>query len=325
MRAGQPNGSDAMAYILLTGAGFTRNWGGWLAKELEGDLLARLALQDPLRRLIQSSDNYEEALAKARSGGDSGARISPSQLRTLEDAIKESFWAMNIALGQRASMYLAGESERSILSFLPKFDAIFTLNQDLLLELHYNAAHRPGRWIGSYYPGIEPSVATLLNNREVVRLERRVGIIGAPDPLRQPIYKLHGSVEWTDGTDSLFVVGGGKEAYIQGKPLLAQYFSILRNYLLQPNTRLMIIGYGFADDHVNQLIESSSQNNSSLRIYYVHPDGRDAIRRGMQTKAIIQPIPPLSDVPCIGESRRPLTTTFGGDTLEYDKIMRFFE
>ncbi|QOJ31425.1 MAG: SIR2 family protein [Gammaproteobacteria bacterium] len=314
-----------MPHILLTGAGFTRNWGGWLAKELEGDLLARLAQHDPLRRLIQSSDNYEEALGKARSGGDGRVRVSPEEVRILEDGIKESFWAMNIALGQRVSMYLAGETEHSILSFLPKFDAIFTLNQDLLLELHYNAAHRPGRWAGSYYPGIEPAVATPLNSREVIRLERRVGTVGQPDPSRQPIYKLHGSIEWTDGTDSLFVVGGGKEAYIQEKPLLTQYFKILKDYLHQPNTRLMIIGYGFADNHVNQLIESSSQANPSLSVYYVHPHGRDAIRRGVQNRAVIQPIPPLADVPCIGESRRPLTTTFGGDTLEYDKVMRFFE
>jgi hypothetical protein len=31
-----------MTHLLLTGAGFTRNWGGWLASEIEGDLLQRL-------------------------------------------------------------------------------------------------------------------------------------------------------------------------------------------------------------------------------------------------------------------------------------------
>jgi hypothetical protein len=51
-----------MSHILLTGAGFTRNWGGWLAKELEGDLLARLAKDRELRKLVQESANYEEAL-----------------------------------------------------------------------------------------------------------------------------------------------------------------------------------------------------------------------------------------------------------------------
>jgi hypothetical protein len=314
-----------MTHILLTGAGFTRNWGGWLAKELEGDLLARLAPHDQLRRLVQTSENYEEALGKARTPGYSRIDVSPSQVKILEEAIKESFWAMNMALGQRASMYLSGESKRSIQEFLPKFDAIFTLNQDLLLEFHYDAGHQPSRWIGSYYPGIEPEIATPLNAGEVIRVERRVGTIKAPDASRQPIYKLHGSVEWVDGSDSLFVVGGGKEAYIQSKPLLRRYSEIFREYLRQPNVRLMIIGYGFADEHINQLLVEASQSNPSLGVFHVHPEGRDAVHRGARERVAIYSAPSTASLPCIGESRRLLTTTFGGDTLEYDKLLRFFD
>jgi hypothetical protein len=50
----------------------------------------------------------------------------------------------------------------------------------------------------------------------------------------------------------LFVVGGGKEPYIRSEPILAQYFELFRQYILRPNARLMIIGYGFADEHVNK-------------------------------------------------------------------------
>jgi hypothetical protein len=313
-----------MTHVLLTGAGFTRNWGGWLSKELEGDLLARLAPHDQLRRLVQNSENYEEALGKARNLGSSGISISPQQLQIFEDAIKESFWAMNMALGQRVSMYLSGVSTRSILEFLPKFDAIFTLNQDLLLEFHYNAGHQLSRWIGSYYPGIEPEVPTPLNAGEVVRVERKVGTIKEADPRRQPIYKLHGSVEWVDGTGSLFVVGGGKEAYIQSKPLLKQYSEVFKESLRRPKSRLMIIGYGFADDHINRLLVEASQSNASLGFFHVHPDGRDAVHRGARDRVQIYDPPSTAGLPCIGESRRLLTTTFGGDTLEFDKLMRFF-
>jgi hypothetical protein len=313
-----------MTHILLTGAGFTRNWGGWLAKELEGDLLVRLASHEQLRQLVQNSANYEEALGKARAPGDSGISISAVQLKIFEDAIKDSFWAMNTALGQRVSMNLSGEPTRSIQEFLPKFDAIFTLNQDLLLEFHYDAGRKPSRWIGSYYPGIEPEVKTRLNGGEVVRLERRVGSIKESDPLRQPIYKLHGSVEWTDGSDSLFVVGGAKEAYIQSKPLLKRYFETFREHLQRPNARMMIIGYGFADEHINQLLVEASQSNPSLGVFHVHPEGRDAVQRGAGERVAIYSIPSTASLRCIGESRRLLSTTFGGDTLEYEKLMRFF-
>ena len=76
-----------MPHILLTGAGFTPNWGGGLAKELEGDLLARLAPHEQLRRLVQNSENYEEALGKARAPGYSGVGVSAVQLTILEEAI----------------------------------------------------------------------------------------------------------------------------------------------------------------------------------------------------------------------------------------------
>jgi len=145
-----------------------------LAGFREGDLLARLAPHEQLRRLIQNSENYEEALGKARTPGYSGIDVSAAQLKIFEDAIKESFWAMNIALGKRGSLSLSSVHELSIPEFLSKFDAIFTLNQDLLLEFHYNAGGHPAwRWIGSYYPGIEPEVATPLDAGEVVRVERR--------------------------------------------------------------------------------------------------------------------------------------------------------
>ncbi|HEY6927564.1 MAG TPA: hypothetical protein VI653_29075, partial [Steroidobacteraceae bacterium] len=136
-----------MSYILLTGAGFSRNWGGWLAKELEGDLLARLAAHPPIRRLVQSSRSYEHALEQARNPQTSGVQFSGAQLAVLEEAIKQSFWAMNRVLAKRLAMRLNGKD--SILDFLAKFDAIFTLNQDLLLEFHYDAIRAGSPWRGT--------------------------------------------------------------------------------------------------------------------------------------------------------------------------------
>lgn len=312
-------------HILLAGAGFTRNWGGWLAKELEGDLLARLADDRQLSKLLQSSSNYEDALEKARSPGFSSADVGPAQVKRFEKAIEDSFWAMNMGLVQRGNMELSSEGSPSIHTFLAKFDSIFTLNQDLLLELYYAPKrHDLGRWEGTYYPGIDPPIVPPIDFSEVVRLERRVETIRRTPANRQPVYKLHGSINWTDGTGSLFVAGGSKDAYVRTKPLLTAYFDELRTRLLNPATRLMVIGYGFADEHVNQVIVNASQMNPSLGIYYVHPEGRDAVRRGAQHRVQIQGIPPLSEVPCIGESRRPLSTTFARDRIEYEKLMRFF-
>lgn len=316
-----------MNHILLVGAGFSRNWGGWLAKELEGDLLARLANDRELRKVVQTSGNYEQALENARdSGGFSRAGLSAQAVKRLEEAIKESFWAMNMALGSLPSMELSGTNSPSIQKFLGRFDAIFSLNQDLLLEFHYNPKGLgPDGWQGTYFPGIEPQIMPTLSAGEVINLRRNVGAIGPPIPTLQPIYKLHGSVEWLDGSGSLFVVGGGKESYILSKPLLRGYFEEFRRRLLTSGVRLMMIGYGFADDHVNKLISDASLANPTLSLYYVHPEGRDAVHRGKQHQVIVgYSAPPIAEVPCIGESRRPLSGTFAGDKLEYEKLMRFF-
>ena len=308
------------AHLLLTGAGFTYNWGGWLAKELEGDLLGRLASSPALQRLVQNAPNFEEALDTARRS------FANDQVRVLETTVKDSFQAMNGALAERFSMFLGGKEH--IVDFLTRFDSIFTLNQDLLFEIHYNALRKGSRWKGTYYPGIIPSMLpapTLPPDKgEVLRRARRVGSIGAAERSQQPIYKLHGSVDWADDSGDLFVVGGGKESYIESKPLLVEYFKAFRERLLAPNTRLMVIGYGWSDDHVNRVIFDAAKSNHSLGLFHINPSGRDAILGPRGEPIARYSTSMVAPLKCIGESRRALTTTFGGDNLEYQKVMRFF-
>jgi hypothetical protein len=307
-------------HVLLTGAGFTYNWGGWLAKELEGDLLGRLASSPVLQRLVQHASNFEEALDTARRS------LAAEQVRALEATIKDSFHAMNTALAERFSMFLGGRDH--ILDFLARFDAIFTLNQDLLFEIHYNADREGSRWNGTYYPGVVPPTLPIPTlppvKSEVLHRERRAGAISAVEGSRQPIYKLHGSVDWTDESGDLFVVGGGKDSYIESKPLLVEYFRIFRECLSASNSRLMVIGYGWGDDHVNRVIFEAAKSNRALGLFHVNPRGRDVISGPSGEPIATYSTSTLAPLKCIGESRRALTTTFGGDNLEYEKLMRFF-
>ena len=214
------------------------------------------------------------------------------------------------------------------MDFLTRFDAIFTLNQDLLLEIHYNAYRKGSRWKGTYYPGVIPPTLpapTLPPDKvEVLHRARTVAAIGASDESLQPIYKLHGSVDWTDDRGDVLVVGGGKASYIDRKPLLVEYFRIFREYLLAPDTRLMVIGYGWNDDHVNRMIFDAAKSNHTLGLFHVNPSGRDAISGPQGAPIAKYSTSTLAALKCIGESRRALTTTFGGDTVEYEKLQRFF-
>lgn len=313
-------------YILLTGAGFTRNWGGWLAKELEGDLLGRLSTNDPLRSELQSAANFESALWALQDRVSRGDQLGLLNLVELERVIVESFFSMNLSLAGRPSIEFSNDRQWSITTFLARFDAIFTLNQDLLLELHYDPQLETiRRWAGRCWPGVSGLPAGGHSAHERVS-GRRLAASGATSPgSAQPIYKLHGSVDWADDSGRLFIVGGGKELQIERKPLLSDYFRIFRERLNEPHCRLMIVGYGFADEHVNRLLVESAVSNASLGVFHIHPDGRDAIHRGLRERTPIYREPELARLRCIGESRRSLSSTFGGDDLEHYKVMRFFE
>jgi hypothetical protein len=86
-----------MTYLLLTGVGFTRNWGGWLAK----DLLGRLRSDPELRHRVQESDGFESALEALQRQADSGDTNTQPLYVALQKAVAASFRAMNVALANR--------------------------------------------------------------------------------------------------------------------------------------------------------------------------------------------------------------------------------
>lgn len=314
-----------MNHVLLLGAGFSRNWNGWLAEEIIGDLLGRLEEDIRLSNLVRGAGGYEAALSQIQSEYKSQQSVATKEhLDRLQDAILETFGAMNRAFAAIPSMEVSNEAKFSILRFLSKFDAIFTLNQDLLLELHYNIeTHACPRWNGHYFPGME-----FPPNWTAAVLSDRLGPVWHPaakfhlEPKLQPIFKLHGSVNWRDSDDGqLLVMGGNKPGVIQEKQILNSYIDYFRDYLKDPNTRLMVIGYSFSDDHINRIIYEAWQT-SQLRMFIVDPRGLDVFNK--HPRAVIRVPDPIEEIQIIGLSRRPLTSSFGNDQFEHGKLMRFF-
>lgn len=259
-----------MTHILLTGAGFTRNWGGWLAKEIAGDLLGRVAGDPALRNLLQHSESFESVLESLQAESERGDAMARGRYAALQKAVCASFRAMNIALAKRTEFNFSNYRAFSVSGFLARFDAIYTLNQDLLLELHYDPSledtRRP-RWGGKYFPGVAPYTNRSPFMIDLVDQKRKVQDRIVEVPNCQPIYKLHGSTDWLDDSGDLFVIGGGKEIFIKRKPMLSAYFSNFARRLREPGARLMIIGYGFADTHVNQALTDACEANPSLSAF----------------------------------------------------------
>jgi hypothetical protein len=89
------------------------------------------------------------------------------------------------------------ESELRLQHFLSQFDAIFTLNQDTLLETLYAGSVRwSERWYGSYLPYMkfieEPAQPYTFMLREPMTQDSEFMM----HENEQAIYKLHGSYNW---------------------------------------------------------------------------------------------------------------------------------
>jgi hypothetical protein len=325
--------------VLLTGAGFSRNWGGWLGTEAFEYLLGCPEIDEHLRHLLWKNKSrgggFEDALAELQVENSRGAGESVrKQLDDLQAAIVGMFNAMDHAFAG-VKFELQNQLEYLVRTFLVRFDAIFTLNQDLLLERHYLDQNidlaQARRWSGWQLPGTKP--LNPMPHAYDPDLEKTA--MRAPEdeanfkehPGLQPYYKLHGSTNWTGGSGAggrLLIMGGNKAVEINQHPLLNWYHRQFREYLARAR-RLMIIGYSFSDTHINQGLINAAKRGS-IEIFIVDPLGVDVLNK-QDTRHLQVPSELMSALQprIIGASRRPFLSAFSTDRVEFDRLCRFFE
>ena len=311
-----------MPHYLLLGAGFSRNWNGPLSDEITGSLLGDLGDNSEISAALRSGP-FEDAFQGFQT--PVGSEASIGRLRRFQSAVISLFDRLNKTYLTR-DFEFRNEVEFSVKRFLARFDAIFSLNQDLLLEIHYQQTFiSQGRWSGVVIPGMrwEPSAASTapINLTMCKWLPNGDTSVSAGF---QPLYKLHGSSNWfTNSGEPVLIMGSGKTAAIRRQAVLDGYQREFAARLNQPSARLMVIGYSFLDEHINAVIENAWRNYG-LGTYLVDPRGRDVLRDPKMERAIIRPKRDIEDIKLIGELRRPLSTVFGGNSFAHGELMRFF-
>ena len=280
-----------------------------------------------LRSGAGRSGNFEDTLAELQAEARTRASAEAiARLAAFEQAVMATFTDMNQVFAAFPGWRLSNDARDSIDAFLSRFDAIFTLNQDLLLELHYRNELVGGRrrWAGPGYPGMAPPP-----NWQAAQPAERIALPWQPagevrlaDNL-QPIFKLHGSANWRDPAGNhLMVMGGAKLQAIDRHPLLRRYLELFAQQLNAGDTKVMVIGYGFQDDHINDLLVQAGTQHG-MQIHLVNPAGLDVLRR--YPAQAIQGPNPLNDIPLIGVTMRSLREAFSGDKLSQRSLLRFFE
>jgi hypothetical protein len=308
-----------MTFILLTGAGFSYNWGGPLASDLFSSLLADKDIDEHTRNLLfDSRGAFEQVLAELQLSKDPADHKRHDALIT---AVVEIFNGMNQTFLQVPFEFeKPPEVPYSLTTFLSRFHAIFTLNQDALIEIHYNpVAGGPMNWGRLHIPGIRH----LPTFRAGGTLHDKFAVM-EPNPSDfvmpagvQPYVKLHGSVNWVESSagQRVLIMGGQKAVSIGRFPILTWYHEEFRKMLLRPSARLMVIGYSFSDAHINDAIADGLE--AGLRLFVVDPFALDVLKKDARIDGARSQL--------FGYSLRPISATFGGDRFAHGQLSKFFD
>jgi hypothetical protein len=315
---------------ILWGAGLSKVWGGFLAEEFWGYLQGRTALDSfpRLRDLLATESSFETALDLVTTGA-----FSDEERRALWNAVMEVFAILDEHLAASRQPPRPPVDEGRFLRFLAAFKPdrspassgyLFTLNQDVLLE-----------GMGSHLPGdAEPRCPAVFPSQGAFSFrfrgpflldgERQVRPVPGHEPpegwpsLTGGLHyiKLHGSAAWKTATGNYeFVIGGGKSRLIDRSPLLSWYREIFRAVTSDGDVRMLIVGYGFRDEHINDVLaEGIAAHGLTL---YVVGSGTSGFRSHLDARLL----PGLR-----GYVGTPLTNIIGDgppDTPAMVQIRRF--
>ena len=266
-------------YILLTGAGFTKNFGTPLAREMWSIIFNHKNVQAHanIKELMLNDFDYESIYNIIMTQ----KTLEPFNEEAFNDAIKFAYDFIDEVLRKYNINHPYPEEVKNVNNLIYRFGMtteksfIFTLNQDLFFERLYSnqSLSIPGiknnsKWFTSYFnePFSPDDYITLPDKNE---LSSNTGILSDGNFF---LIKLHGSYNWKsfDGSQKM-VIGGGKVNQIREEPLLKYYCEIFKKILSQDQRRLLIIGYGFGDHHINKII-SDSVRYHGLKIYIISPE-----------------------------------------------------
>jgi len=281
--------------ILLTGAGFSANFGGLLAREMWSKILSnpRMDQIPEIQKVLRKNFDFEDVYSEIKNNG----QIDPADKELFQQIVLESYSSMDDAL----KYYSTGSFAKSniyignVIQWLGNFSgakgeigAHFTLNQDLLIERETHIMP-----LGLSTPS-NKVYRDLINSRQI---DSTVQIQLPDEPALEEykskylpsngdycFIKLHGSLGWLshDGHNQL-ILGTNKVNDIAKEPLLKWYFEIFKEAISQKGVKLFILGYSFRDQHINEIILNAIIEYN-LKIYIISPEDPETCKNRLEGK-----------------------------------------
>lgn len=238
------------------------------------DLKAPLeAVRDQLNSDGFENPSVEDILTHIRAlravaGSDTVRELSANELDQLDNGICDVIYqSVNRTLpDHRTPYHRAAQWSNSIPREFPV--EIFTTNYDMLLEQALEESRVP------YFDGFAGARRPLFDPMAIEQGTLPATERGTPLPHWTRLWKLHGSINWYQD-DNLEVFRGttseiGQRRVIHPShlkyresrrmPYLAM-LDRLRSFLRNPTAALVICGYSFRDDHINETIIQGLQHS----------------------------------------------------------------
>lgn len=265
--------------IMLTGAGFTKNFDGFLGNEMWAKVFNNTLIQsnNKLRDLLQDDYDFESVYGEVEVSKELSTEDKKmfqnaveSAYKFLDDAVRS--WEFNESNPTALDVYkLFGQGGfMSSLNMSGQEEGFFfTLNQDLFLErrLGYRAVG------ANFFPQefYQSGGKREFKDSYFVQLPKELDRIEKSIKNHSGIHyvKLHGSYGWksSDGTNQM-ALGKNKWENLKKEPLLKAFFELFNRIIQEGNKKILIIGYGFRDQHVNKILLEGVQKYN-LKIYII--------------------------------------------------------
>lgn len=264
--------------LLLTGAGFTANFGGFLAKEMWSKIFNNPKLNEipKIKAELKKNFDFEDIYSRIFQNRSS---FEEKEIKIFEEVVNEAYLAMDYSIRNSTTGEHYGFHPSDLRKFLEFFSdsrsgvtaACFTLNQDLFLERLMNWQPLVPLTM-RFNQSVNGVIDTIdLNSRSYKTLPTLGELEDVKGSLTGEFayIKLHGSQKWvsSDGSDTK-VIGINKKESINKIPLLKWYFELFQEALFKPDVKLVSVGYSFRDEHVNEILVKAIQEYG-LKIYII--------------------------------------------------------
>jgi len=272
--------------ILLTGAGFSKAFNGYLCNELTAYFFNALAADAELREDLLSlkpfdGKNFEMLLSDFRRK----CKRDQNKIAKIEAVLKGIFQKMCDGMQPH---------QNSIVDFFYEFDCIFTTNQDAIHRQADSQYDWKKKFNVSYESNLQGRVVDRGGNVEPIISPRQVldnFKIHSADIM---YVELHGAHDWQDA----LILGDGvlpeekKIKHIRDNDILNSYFDFFEKSLCEAGAALVIVGYGFLDDHINKAINDGIEKG--LKIFIWDPGAESYLNGRKQNieanKIVLDPV-----------------------------------